>query len=147
MKRLYLGLLSFVFLAIMLFGGFIAQASHGSSDKNCDDFSSKQEVMDFWYEHGYNAENDPSDLDRDNDGLPCEVNSGEWDSYVADKEDTNNNNTDEDGQTNDQDEATADGEEGGELPDTASNHITMVIVGAFIMAAGALLFIRRKVRA
>ncbi len=29
--------------------------------------------MEFWHSNGYSATNDPHDLDRDNDGLPCEV--------------------------------------------------------------------------
>ena len=36
----------------------------------------KQEVMEFWHSNGYSATNDPHDLDRDNDGLPCEVKKG-----------------------------------------------------------------------
>jgi len=57
------------------------------TDKDCGDFSSKQEVMNFWYTNGYSASNDPHRLDRDKDGLPCEVSSGEYKSFVAGKTD------------------------------------------------------------
>lgn len=56
-----------------------------AGDKDCGDFSSPQELMEFWYSNGYNANNDPHRLDGDNDGLPCEVTSSEYNSYVKSK--------------------------------------------------------------
>ena len=56
--------------------------SLANSDRDCSDFSNHDEVIAFWYESGYSAENDSHELDRDGDGLPCEVSEAEYDSYV-----------------------------------------------------------------
>ncbi|PEQ58219.1 excalibur calcium-binding domain-containing protein [Bacillus cereus] len=61
-------------------------AEQNPNDKDCKHFGSKQEVMEFWYNNGYSASNDPHDLDRDNDGLPCEVKKGDYDQFVASKQ-------------------------------------------------------------
>ncbi|CAG9620327.1 excalibur calcium-binding domain-containing protein [Sutcliffiella rhizosphaerae] len=42
------------------------------TDKNCSDFSSFDEVVEYWNAKGYSASYDPEDLDRDGDGIPCE---------------------------------------------------------------------------
>ncbi|WP_298826013.1 excalibur calcium-binding domain-containing protein [uncultured Planococcus sp.] len=105
------------------------------NDRDCGDFSSHEEVMAFWYENGYNENNDPHDLDRDNDGLACEVTQSEYDSYVASQE------------TDDSSEETAteeETEEGAALPDTASNGPLMMLFGAGLAGAGSLLLFRRK---
>jgi len=73
------------FLAVFAFFIFDAAKADAFTDKDCKDFSSKQSVMEFWYSNGYSATNDPHRLDRDNDGLPCEVSSGEYHSYVSSK--------------------------------------------------------------
>ncbi|WP_396653865.1 excalibur calcium-binding domain-containing protein [Metabacillus litoralis] len=66
----------------ILFSGF--QVTH-AQDMNCTDFTNDpQGLMDFWHSNGYSATNDPHDLDRDNDGLPCEVSQADYDEYVAD---------------------------------------------------------------
>ncbi len=44
--------------------------------------------MEFWHSNGYSATNDPHDLDRDNDGLPCEVKKGDYDQFLASKQPT-----------------------------------------------------------
>lgn len=43
--------------------------------------------MEFWHSNGYSATNDPHDLDRDNDGLPCEV-KRDYDQFLASKQPT-----------------------------------------------------------
>ncbi|SFB04357.1 MULTISPECIES: excalibur calcium-binding domain-containing protein [unclassified Bacillus (in: firmicutes)] len=64
-----------------------------AGDKDCGEFSSKTAVMDFWYKNGYSKSYDPHDLDRDNDGLPCEVSAGEYSSYVKSKTTTTTTTT------------------------------------------------------
>lgn len=53
------------------------------SDKDCSDFANSHELMAFFHENGYNAANDPHELDRDSDGLPCEITQSEYDSFVS----------------------------------------------------------------
>ncbi|MCU4997328.1 excalibur calcium-binding domain-containing protein [Bacillus cereus] len=65
-----------------------AFAEKNPNDKNCSHFKNKQEVMEFWHSNGYSATNDPHDLDRDNDGLPCEVKKGDYDQFLASKQTT-----------------------------------------------------------
>ena len=71
------------FLVVFAFSAYGSPKADAFSDKDCGDFSSKQSLMDFWHNNGYSATNDPHRLDRDNDGLPCEVSSGEYSSYLA----------------------------------------------------------------
>ncbi|KMY50988.1 YHYH domain-containing protein [Peribacillus loiseleuriae] len=51
-----------------------------SSDKDCSDFSSYEEVVEYWNSKGYTKENDPERLDgwgnTVDDGIPCEAPSG-----------------------------------------------------------------------
>ncbi|TMW71303.1 LPXTG cell wall anchor domain-containing protein [Alteribacter natronophilus] len=47
-------------------------ADHEEGTVNCGDFSTGEEVYEFWTSHGYNSENDPERLDGDSDGVPCE---------------------------------------------------------------------------
>ncbi|UOQ45928.1 LPXTG cell wall anchor domain-containing protein [Halobacillus salinarum] len=135
-----------LFAGVMFFGILAGgnQAVHADSDKNCDDFSNHDAVMEFWYDNGYDENNDPHGLDGDNDGLPCEVSSDAWNSFVADKEDSNS----DDGTTSDEDSSAADTnesmDEGGELPDTATNNPLMMIIGLGVIAVGGSFFIRRK---
>lgn len=105
------------------------------NDRDCGDFSSHEEVMAFWYENGYNANNDPHDLDRDNDGLACEVSQSEYDNYVASQE---ADDSSDDAATEE------DTEEGAALPNTASNGPLMMLFGAGLAGAGSLLLFRRK---
>ncbi|MGU7369505.1 excalibur calcium-binding domain-containing protein [Bacillus cereus] len=63
-----------------------AFAEKNPNDKDCGHFKNKQEVMEFWHSNGYSATNDPHDLDRDNDGLPCEVKKGDYDQFLASKQ-------------------------------------------------------------
>ncbi|AUD13182.1 cell surface protein [Planococcus sp. MB-3u-03] len=121
-------------------GASLNVAADEHDDKNCDDFSSHEEVMEFWYTNGYSAENDPHDLDRDNDGLACEVSQSEYDDYVASQEAAGSN----DEASGDQEEAVEEDEEGAALPDTASNGPLMMLFGAGIAGAGSLLLFRRK---
>ncbi|RKN53553.1 excalibur calcium-binding domain-containing protein [Bacillus sp. S66] len=65
-----------------------AFAEKNPNDKNCGHFKNKQEVMEFWHSNGYSATNDPHDLDRDNDGLPCEVKKGDYNQFLASKQTT-----------------------------------------------------------
>jgi LPXTG-motif cell wall-anchored protein len=119
MKKWFAALLTFVLLSSMYSIGAQAQDT-----KNCGDFASKQEVMDFWYSNGYSATNDPHNLDGDADGYPCEVSKGEYESYISNKQGT--------------------GGTGGTLPNTASNNVQMMLMGAGIVAVGVVLLFRRK---
>lgn len=126
--------------SLLVMSASLNVAADEHDDKNCDDFSSHEEVMEFWYANGYSAENDPHDLDRDNDGLACEVSQSEYDDYVASQEAAGS-----DGEAaEDQDEAAEEEEEGAALPDTASNGPLMMLFGAGIAGAGSLLLFRRK---
>jgi LPXTG-motif cell wall-anchored protein len=157
MKKLCACLFAFAFL-------FTAgQTNAGAAaDRDCGEFASQQEVMKFWHDNGYSASNDPHDLDRDNDGLPCEVSQSDYDSFLAttddSKEDTttddstedvvsdSNDNSNTDNSSNeDSDSTTSDSDkEGEELPDTASNAVTMVGLSAVLLAAGSILVFRKK---
>ena len=122
-------------LALLLVAGTSLDTQAAVNDKDCGDFSSHQEVMEFWYANGFNAENDPHDLDRDNDGLACEVSQSEYNSFLASKE--ANDSSDE---AATEEEAAA----GEELPDTATNNPFMMLFGAGIAGLGSLLLFRRK---
>jgi hypothetical protein len=52
-----------------------------NTDKDCTDFGSYDEVVEYWNKKGYSAANDPENLDgwgngQVDDGIPCEVPSG-----------------------------------------------------------------------
>lgn len=126
--------------SLLVMGASLNVAADEHDDKNCDDFSSHEEVMEFWYTNGYSAENDPHDLDRDNDGLACEVSQSEYDDYVASQEAAGS----DDEASGDQEEAVEEEAEGAALPDTASNGPLMMLFGAGIAGAGSLLLFRRK---
>ncbi|MGP4079996.1 YHYH domain-containing protein [Pseudalkalibacillus sp. R45] len=55
-------------------------SSTQSSDKDCSDFASYDEVVEYWNKKGYSKTNDPERLDgwgnTVDDGIPCEVPSG-----------------------------------------------------------------------
>ncbi|MFP7479961.1 LPXTG cell wall anchor domain-containing protein [Terribacillus saccharophilus] len=69
-------------LLVVGFGGNVSAA-----DKNCGDFNGDADaIAKFWVDNGYSADNDPHDLDRDNDGLPCEADQAAIDKYKAQKE-------------------------------------------------------------
>jgi LPXTG-motif cell wall-anchored protein len=133
MKKSVLSMVTFSFL----FVGSSLSVGAVDNDKDCGDFGSHQEVLDFWFANGYDENNDPHDLDRDNDGLACEVSQSEYDSYAANQ-----------GSDDSSDDAAADSsesaEEGGELPDTASNAPLMMLAGVGLAGAGSLLLYRRK---
>ncbi len=129
-----------IFMGSLLFiGASLNVAADNHVDKDCGDFASHEEVMEFWYTNGYSAENDPHDLDRDNDGLACEVSQSEYDDYVASQEAAGSDEA-----ADDQEEAAEEEEEGAALPDTASNGPLMMLFGAGVAGAGSLLLFRRK---
>lgn len=105
------------------------------SDKDCGDFSSHQEVMEFWYVNGYSAQYDPHRLDGDEDGLACEVSASEYENFVAGKKSAEAG------------EGATEEAEGEKMPATASSNPLMMLLGASATAAGSLLFFRRKRRA
>ncbi|RLQ91447.1 excalibur calcium-binding domain-containing protein [Planomicrobium sp. Y74] len=125
--------------SILFMGTTFSVAADEHIDKDCGDFADHNEVMAFWYENGYSAENDPHDLDRDNDGLACEVSQSEYDNYVASQED-DDSVEEEQGENAAENES----EEGAALPDTASNGPLMMLFGAGVAGAGSLLLFRRK---
>ncbi|MBT2569698.1 excalibur calcium-binding domain-containing protein [Planococcus sp. ISL-110] len=131
----------------VIFGSFLVLSSTLNvgaveNDRDCGEFSSQEEVMAFWYDNGYSASNDPHDLDRDSDGLPCETSQSEYDSYVASQEtdDSSKETVAEEEAATEEDET----EEGAALPDTASNGPLMMLFGAGLAGAGSLLLFRRK---
>ncbi|MGO1059771.1 excalibur calcium-binding domain-containing protein [Planococcus sp. FY231025] len=118
---------------LMMFTG-ASGAYAETTDKDCADFSSREEMMQFWYSNGYSAINDPHRLDGDGDGLACEVSKSEYDAFVA-------------AQTGDANGGTTPGEEtaeGEKLPATASSNPLIILIGAGAAAAGSLLLFRRK---
>ncbi len=154
-RKLLMILCSAGFLTGIFLGSGVAFAEH-SGDMNCGDFETGEEVMDFWNEHDYSAEHDPDDLDRDSDGQPCEnLTDGIYDGNDGDgtseedesSEDTNTEETEE-GDSEESASSEGDGsdseEEGGELPDTATNNPFMMLLGALFMGTGGLLFMRKK---
>lgn len=86
MKKLLVSATAFTLLTVGYSSS--AFAAKNPNDKNCGHFKNKQEVMEFWHSNGYSATNDPHDLDRDNDGLPCEVKKGDYDQFIASKQTT-----------------------------------------------------------
>ncbi|EOO05620.1 excalibur calcium-binding domain-containing protein [Bacillus cereus] len=150
-----------------------AFAEKNPNDKNCSHFKNKQEVMEFWHSNGYSATNDPHDLDRDNDGLPCEVKKGDYDQFLASKQTTkkdenkpqeqtkqeNNkqeNNKQENSKQNNQTTTKETKKntntvvkketkkQGEKLPNTASNGVTMMLASLGLALAGSVLMFRRK---
>ncbi len=138
MKKKFVGVVFGSFLVL----GSALNVGAVENDKDCGDFSSHEEVMAFWYENGFDANNDPHDLDRDNDGLACEVSQSEYDSYVANQQsdDSSNEAAGEEETATEEDES----EEGAALPNTASNGPLMMLLGAGLAGAGSLLLFRRK---
>lgn len=45
--------------------------------KSCSDFEDAQQLYDYWTEHSFSSEKDPSGLDANGDGVPCAVLSGD----------------------------------------------------------------------
>lgn len=121
----------------ILFSGF--QVTH-AQDMNCGDFANSQEVIEFWYGNGYSATNDPHDLDRDNDGLPCEVSQADYDEFVADQQANEGANETNEGET----PQIGEGLQGGTLPETATNNPIMMALGIMTVAVGALFLLLKK---
>ncbi|MEH7342165.1 LPXTG cell wall anchor domain-containing protein [Priestia megaterium] len=168
---------TFALAAALTFGGIgtvatTASAESNGLDKDCSDFSSYDEVVNYWNSKGYTATNDPERLDgwgnKVDDGIPCEAPSGydtskingiakkeESTSEETTKEETTTEQTTEeqpakeetatkeDNSSSDQ-KATSDKKEGEELPETASNNPLGVAAGLAVAAAGVVVFTRRK---
>ncbi|MEB9908218.1 MULTISPECIES: excalibur calcium-binding domain-containing protein [Bacillus cereus group] len=166
MKKLLASATAFTLLTVGYSSAAFAEKN--PNDKNCGHFKNKQEVMEFWHSNGYSATNDPHDLDRDNDGLPCEVKKGDYDQFLASKqptkkdenkpqeqvkqENTKQENTQQNNQaTNNKQEQTKQTavkaetkKQGEKLPNTASNGVTMMLASAGLVLAGSILIFRRK---
>ncbi|RNF39049.1 LPXTG cell wall anchor domain-containing protein [Planococcus salinus] len=125
-----------IFAGLFLVMGSTLSVGADNGDMDCGDFSSHEEVLEFWVANGYGPDNDPHDLDRDNDGLACEVSQSEYDNYIA-SQDTN-------GASEGTSEEQEDAEEGAALPNTASNGPLMMLFGAGAAGMGSLLLFRRK---
>jgi hypothetical protein len=158
-KKSWFALLS----ALALLFSLGISSAGAETDRDCGEFGSKEEVMEFWHSNGYSATNDPHDLDRDADGLPCEVSKGEYDSYVASKEDSSEEPADEASEesTEEESESTEESsapaatvekkddsgtksESGEKMPDTATNNVPMMAASVALVLTGAMLFIRKK---
>ncbi|MBO1579993.1 excalibur calcium-binding domain-containing protein [Bacillus sp. XF8] len=138
-KKLLISATAFTLLTV----GYTSSAfaAKNPNDKDCGQFKNKQEIMEFWHSNGYSATNDPHDLDRDNDGLPCEVNKGEYDQFVASKQapvqkQTSNSTTKVETKENKK--------QAEKLPNTASNNVTMMLVSAGLVLLGSIFVFRRK---
>ncbi|EEM61195.1 Lpxtg-motif cell wall anchor domain protein [Bacillus thuringiensis serovar monterrey BGSC 4AJ1] len=166
MKKLLASATAFTLLTVGYSSAAFAEKN--PNDKDCGHFKNKQEVMEFWHSNGYSATNDPHDLDRDNDGLPCEVKKGDYDQFLASKqptkkdenkpqeqvkqENTKQENTQQNNQaTNNKQEQTKQTavkaetkKQGEKLPNTASNGVTMMLASAGLVLAGSILIFRRK---
>lgn len=170
MKKILVSATAFTLLTV----GYnsAAFAEKNPNDKDCGNFSSKQEVMEFWHNNGYSATNDPHDLDRDNDGLPCEVKKGDYDKFLASKQTTNKDENKQEpakqdsttqnnqGTNNKQEQTkpqqqnavketkkstdTVAKKQGEKLPNTASNSVTMMLASLGLALAGSILMFRRK---
>ncbi|AQQ52706.1 excalibur calcium-binding domain-containing protein [Planococcus lenghuensis] len=55
------------------------------SDRDCGYFATSEDLIAFWNENDYAADNDPHDLDVDEDGLPCEVTQDDYDRFLENK--------------------------------------------------------------
>ncbi|MBT2758064.1 LPXTG cell wall anchor domain-containing protein [Mesobacillus foraminis] len=157
-----------LFALAFMFTGF--SSVNAAEDKDCGDFNGdKRAIAEFWHTNGYSASNDPHDLDRDNDNLPCEVSQDEYNDYVAslneedsqDAESGSDASTDEaiteeesdtvesvesnddSGQASD-DATSGSSEEGEELPHTATNSVPMMALGAMLLIGGSVLVFRKR---
>jgi hypothetical protein len=158
MKRIF----SVVFAVVMVFSGVpAALASHGT-DLNCSDFVGKpDELKKHWTEHGYSAENDPEGLDgwpknKVDDGIPCEGELGEgwWDGKSdndngsdngSDKpSDNSGNNNDNNSGDKSDDSNSSDKGQGGKMPKTALDSVTMALIGMVTAFTGVILFFVRR---
>ncbi|MEH7398255.1 LPXTG cell wall anchor domain-containing protein [Priestia megaterium] len=158
---------TFALAAALTFGGIgtvatTASAESNGLDKDCSDFSSYDEVVNYWNSKGYTATNDPERLDgwgnKVDDGIPCEAPSGYDTSKIngiAKKEEATSEQTTEEqpakeetatkeDNSSSEQKATSDKKEGEELPETASNNPLGVAAGLAVAAAGVVVFTRRK---
>ena len=127
MRKLVGLVFSFVLAALPLTGVFAAE------DKDCEDFQSREEVMEYWKSKGYSATNDPERLDRDGDGIPCEElpSSGGSDSSSSGSDSGTPNG--------------GDSETGGKLPKTATSLPTNALIGGLLtLVGGTILYTRRS---
>lgn len=142
--------IGFLAMAIVSLGGMSTTLANHSGDANCGEFSSGEEVYEFWTSHGYSANNDPDDLDRENDGRPCESLTenmvDQFAAYESDVAGTNDDATTEEEATEEEATGTEEGseEEGDALPVTATSYPTMMLGGLLAAGAGALVLFRRK---
>lgn len=110
---------TFALAAALTFGGIgtvatTASAESNGLDKDCSDFSSYDEVVNYWNSKGYSATNDPERLDgwgnKVDDGIPCEAPDGYDTSKIngigkkeeTTKEETTNDSTKEESTTEEQ---------------------------------------------
>ncbi|MFP7254134.1 LPXTG cell wall anchor domain-containing protein [Terribacillus goriensis] len=162
-------IISGFFVLVLLVVGFGGSVS-AADDKNCPDFNGDADaIAKFWVDNNYSASNDPHDLDRDGDGLPCEADQAAIDKYKAqtqtdteaNTEEEDNNataasaNDDSDGSTmtdessaSTENEEAASAQQGEELPKTATNTGVLMLVSGGLAAAGLVtLFFNKKQRA
>lgn len=151
--------------------GMSAPAS-ADTDKDCADFETHEEAQQYFEDQGYTAENDPERLDGyDEDGLACEsLPEGNGTSTSSDddtsedtasttEEDvteeasssdegtTEETNTEEEAastEASDENMAEESAEEGGEMPETATNQPAWALAGAAAAGLGVLLLVRRR---
>ncbi|MDX6153568.1 excalibur calcium-binding domain-containing protein [Marinococcus sp. PL1-022] len=135
------------------------------TDKDCEDFETHEEAQQYFEDQGYTAENDPERLDGyDEDGLACEsLPEGDDTSATTSNDDTteettstteeetssSNEGTTEETTTeeeaSDENMTEESAEEGGEMPETATNQPAWALAGTAVAGLGALLLVRRRV--
>lgn len=143
-------------LAIIIGISSPAFASGETGPKNCSDFDTWKQAQDYYEAHG-GPEQDPSDLDRDHDGLACEGLPGFDSSYQPSKSDdqgeaqdesddqkSEQDNTDKQQAAQSNDNNNTNDSQGGEMPETAGNNVTGLFIGGLVAALGTILLLVRK---
>ncbi|MFP7300577.1 excalibur calcium-binding domain-containing protein [Neobacillus niacini] len=131
------GLLSLLLTSLLFVFGLQSVSAAGV---NCSDFSTWNEAQTYFEQNGGSPTNNVEGLDREGDGLACEGLPG-----APDKA-TWSFDTDRllPGTTGNAGTGGAGGATGGTLPNTATNNVTGIIVGAITIMAGFLFLFRRK---
>ncbi len=100
-------------------------------DMNCPNFESQAAAQQYFEENGGSATNNVDDLDRNNNGVACETNIGEYDDPATDltpagddtdkdtETDTDSDTTQDDQQTDDTEDDVQDDEQT-EMPQTGA---------------------------
>jgi len=134
-------LVSLLATFLLVFG--FTNVGYAADDKNCDDFSSQEEAQNYYESN--NPDEDPSGLDRDNDGQACEGSSYSG-SDSSDEEAASSGEASDDEMTSDESSEAAEADsEGAEMADTATSYPVYMLLGLAIAAFGSLLLLKRRI--